>query len=370
MAVRNGEAFVREAIESVLSQSVTDFEFLIVDDASTDDTQGILASYQRQDPRVHLLRNEQNLGAYPSANRALRQARGVYVARHDADDISPPDRFAVQLAALDAHEDTSLVTGAVEVFDEKNRRLTIIDRPPSGQPRLEWDLLFANAVGAGAHVMFPRVFRGAPVLYPTKYAYAEDYGLWCSLSLRGRVSCPSAVVYRYRQHDSSISGTKKAEQDECFSFLRHEYQSLYFRTKVTRDASAALSRFWTADGSRPLSEGLDRIGAMIAELTANFLTYVEQRYGPSERAAFERELDDTLGDRLGYWLYRSIRFLDGRACGEIIALAGARGVSMSVSGKAFDQAASAVLRRFRRVQDAGRQALGDTPVASDSRSSR
>ncbi len=347
MAVRNGEPFVGEAIESVLSQSVTDFEFLIVDDASTDNTRGILDSYQRQDPRVHLLSNEQNLGVYPSVNRALLQARGVFVARHDADDISPPDRFAIQLAALDAHEDTSLVTGAVEVFGEKVRRRTTIGRPPSWQPRLEWDLLFTNAIGAGAHVMFPRVFRGAPVLYPAKYAYAEDYGLWCSLSLRGRVSCPSAVVYRYRQHDSSITSTRKAEQDECLSLLRHEYQSLYFRTKVTRDASAELSRFWTANGSRPLSEGLDRIGAMIAELTASFLAYVEQRYGPSERVALERDLNDTLADRLGYWLYRSLRFLNVRACGGVIALAKAKGVRMSVSGTAVEEAAIAVLRRLR-----------------------
>ena len=195
--------------------------------------------------------------------------------------------------------------------------------------------------------MFPRVFRGAPVLYPARYPYAEDYGLWCSLSLGGRVSCPSAVVYRYRQHDSSITSTRKAEQAECLSLLRHEYQSLYFQTKVTRDASAELSRFWTADGSRPLSEGLDRIGAMTAELTANFLAYVEQRYGPSERAALERDLNDTLGDRLGYWLYRSIGLLDVTACGEVIALARARGASMSVSGRAFVEAAIAVLRRFR-----------------------
>ena len=90
MAVRDGERHVGEAIESVLSQSVSDFEFLIVDDASTDDTRRILASYEREDCRIRLLHNEQNLGPYPSANRALMQCRGMFVARHDADDISPP----------------------------------------------------------------------------------------------------------------------------------------------------------------------------------------------------------------------------------------------------------------------------------------
>src|SRR5712691_12480269 len=89
MAVRNGERFVSEAIESVLAQSVTDFEFLIVDDGSTDGTSRILSQYQRRDSRICVLHNHDNLGPYPSANLALMRARGRFVARHDADDISP-----------------------------------------------------------------------------------------------------------------------------------------------------------------------------------------------------------------------------------------------------------------------------------------
>src|SRR6266446_6576122 len=100
MAVRNGEQYVSEAIESVLAQSVTDFEFLIVDDASTDGTPRILSEYQRRDSRICVWHNQSNLGPYPSANRALMRARGRFVARHDGDDISPPERFAIQLAAL------------------------------------------------------------------------------------------------------------------------------------------------------------------------------------------------------------------------------------------------------------------------------
>ena len=129
MAVRNGEPYVRDAIESVLSQSIGDFEFLIVDDASTDTTRQIVSSYERRDARVRLLCNERTLGPYPSANRALHEARGEFVARHDADDISPPDRFAIQLAALQADASTALVTGAVEAFNSCGPGLVVRRAP-------------------------------------------------------------------------------------------------------------------------------------------------------------------------------------------------------------------------------------------------
>src|SRR4051812_31027037 len=96
MAVRNGERYLREAIDSVLGQSVADFECLIVDDASSDDTAAILAWYEKHDARVRVLRNAQQHGVPASVNRGLMQARGSFIARHDADDLSHRDRFAVQ----------------------------------------------------------------------------------------------------------------------------------------------------------------------------------------------------------------------------------------------------------------------------------
>src|SRR5262245_10157638 len=243
-AVRNGQQHLREAVESVLAQSMGDFEFIIVDDASSDETPDILREFQRCDRRICLVRNGDCLGPYPSANRALTQARGRFVARHDADDISPPDRFAIQIEALESDEEISLVTGAVEYFGATRSGMGTIDRPPAWQPRLEWDLLFRNAVGAGGHVMFPRVVRGGPVLFRARRRYAEDYDLWCRLSRLGRVICPSDTVYRYRQHASSITTRLKHEQFECMSQIRHEYQAEYLRSDVSRAAADDVARFW------------------------------------------------------------------------------------------------------------------------------
>src|SRR5262249_43045746 len=133
MAVHNGSPYLAECLASVLAQSLRDFEFLIVDDASTDDTPAVLDEHRRRDPRIRVLTNESRLGPYPSVNSALRIARGDAIARHDADDISPPDRLATQFAALESAPDVTLVTGAVEMFGESGTATCMI-RPPRWQP--------------------------------------------------------------------------------------------------------------------------------------------------------------------------------------------------------------------------------------------
>jgi hypothetical protein len=114
------------------------------------------------------------------------------------------------------------------------------------------------------------------------------------------------------------------------------------------EAAGELSRFWLADGSRPLGESVHRLNAILADLRAGFLAYVEQRYGHSDRARLEAEIDTTLTERLGYWLFRSLRFIDRRACGELLTLALARGEAANVSARAVGLLTSGSLRRLRQ----------------------
>src|SRR4029079_18808962 len=95
------------------------------------------APLPRRRPRISVIRNPETLGPYPSANRALALARGDAVARHDADALSPPDRFAIQLDALRSGDDVALVTGAIEIFHDAHSDTTML-RPPPWQPALEW----------------------------------------------------------------------------------------------------------------------------------------------------------------------------------------------------------------------------------------
>jgi glycosyltransferase involved in cell wall biosynthesis len=346
MAVRNGEPHVRSAIESVLSQSIADYEFIIVDDGSTDATPQILLEYESRDSRIRVLRNLASVGPYAAANRALLQARADYIARHDADDTSPPDRFAIQLEQFESHPNVSLVTGAVELFHDVGKQ-TIVCRPPVWQPRLEWELLFTNAIGAGGHVMFPRVVRGVPVLFQTRHLYAEDYGLWCQLIHLGTVVCPVEVVYRYRQHAASITSRKKADQDDCLSRIRLDYQLRYLQPGVSRGLADRISRFWTLQGVGPLGPDVPLINASLAELRANFLAYLERRYGARDRMVLDGQIEAILMERLGYWLYASVKSSDRQALSDLAAFVSARRQTIRVATKACRYAAAAIAKKLK-----------------------
>ncbi len=114
MPLYNAARYLRPAIESILNQTYTDFEFIIVDDCSTDETPAILDSYP--DPRIVRLRNPQNLGIVGALNRGLEAARGQYIARMDGDDIALAERFAQQVAWLDAHPNIGLCSGCAAFY--------------------------------------------------------------------------------------------------------------------------------------------------------------------------------------------------------------------------------------------------------------
>jgi len=345
MAVRNGEQHLRAAVDSVLAQTVSDFEFIIVDDGSTDTTRSILAEYERRDTRVRVLRNAQPLGPYPSANRGLSEAAGAIIARQDADDTSPPERFAIQLDALRAKRHTTLVAGAVEVFDSSSPDRRWVLRPPSWQPRLEWELLFGNAIGAGGHVMFPRVVDRMPVRFPCRRRYAEDYALWTSLIQRGRVSCPSDIVYRYRQHSDSITSLRAREQADDASEIRAEYQRQFIDSRRSRAESDVLARFWDMSAGRLQDGDMETVTARFVTLTATFLAYVDSRYGASARKALAIQLDAAVRRRLGFWAFRALRAGDFRGVRDVRAIARQRQTLASLIAVTAEQCGAAFIRK-------------------------
>lgn len=343
MAVRNGERYLSEAIDSVLAQSVGDYEFIIVDDASTDDTSAVLAKYGKLDRRIRVLRNDSASGPYASANRALQHATSDAIARHDADDVSPPDRFAIQLDALGRDAGVSLVTGGIASFAE-GRGSAEIAHPPSWQPSLEWELLFRNAVEAGGHVMFPRIVGGLPVSFSTRRPFAEDYDLWCRLSLLGSVVCPSETIYHYRRHPMSITSRNWSEQALCVASVRQQYQSAYLRSTHSVNDATDVARFWTCDGRSPLGGRARRVNELLHDLRANFLAYVARRYGRAARETLDKDILKAWTGRLGYWLYRSMTFRDADSCRQLVPL-GVHLDPLGVAGTALRHAAHALSRK-------------------------
>jgi hypothetical protein len=204
MAVHNGGPFLRESIESILGQTFTDFEFLIVDDGSSDGSRDVVRSYD--DPRIRLIVNENNCGLPASLNRGLAQARGAYIARQDADDISEPYRLARQIDYLQRHHNIALLGTAYTKIDESGKAIGHREMPLQ-HTRIRWCLLFFCPF---AHTSV--MFRHNAVLdrvgmYDESFSYAQDYDFWWRIADQFAVSNLKLPEVRVRISSSSMTAT-------------------------------------------------------------------------------------------------------------------------------------------------------------------
>ena len=212
MAVRNGETYLPETLKSVLGQSLADFEFLIVDDASTDQTGEILDKTAASDERVRVLRNEAAIGPYPAANRALTEARAPLIARIDADDLCHEERFARQVAFLDENPDHILVGCGYRSIDGTGRvRYTKPNRLSDAEFR--WISRFRMPAVHPSFCFRASYPDGAPVRYREAYPVAQDYALACDLLAHGKAASLEDMLIDYRMHEANISTTRRTEQN-------------------------------------------------------------------------------------------------------------------------------------------------------------
>ncbi len=210
MAVHNGERHLAEAIDGILSQTFDDFEFLVVDDGSTDATAAILRSYD--DRRIRLLVNERNIGLNRSLNRGLREACGELVARQDADDISEPERLERQVAFLDREPTYALVGAAYRKIDASGSILGDRSLPTEAQ-ELRWHLLFYCPFIHPAALFRRRAAERAGLYDPT-LEYAGEFDLFARLALRAGVANLPEPLVRYRVSEGSMTARHATEMEE------------------------------------------------------------------------------------------------------------------------------------------------------------
>lgn len=207
MPVLNGEKYLAEAIESILNQTFQDFEFIIVDDGSTDRTPEILQSYAQKDPRIQILTNPINRGIGYSRNRGIALSRGEYIANMDADDWCLPERFEKQVNFMDSHPDVAVLGTACVIVanDGKSQRKLV---HPSQPGLIRWHLLYGVPVIQPSTIIRKKVFENPDLLYDEGVPPAEDYALWVKLAPNYKFSNLRDILYRYRWHESNISVTK------------------------------------------------------------------------------------------------------------------------------------------------------------------
>lgn len=200
------EEYLREAIESILSQDFEDFEFLIINDGSQNNAEKVILSYE--DERIKYHKNEKNLGLIDTLNKGLELATGEYIARMDSDDVSLPERFKKQVAFLDENSDVDVLGTWFNCFP-RNR---VIKSFTNDKDIKECLLVNSNIIGHPT-VMFRRTIMdrfGAK--YDKKAIYAEDYALWLSLLDKVKFANIPEILLNYRIHDKNVSKTNAVKQ--------------------------------------------------------------------------------------------------------------------------------------------------------------
>lgn len=200
------EIFLREAIESILNQTYADFEFLIIDDGSTNNTEDIILSYK--DERIKYIKNEQNIGLIKTLNKGINLAQGEYIARMDSDDISLPERFAKQVKFLDENPDIDVLGTWFQCLPSGR----IVETSPKDKDIKEHLLVNSNDIG------HPTVMirRATIIKYELKYdenaLYVEDYALWLSLIDKIKFANLTEVLLNYRIHGNNVCNKNATAQ--------------------------------------------------------------------------------------------------------------------------------------------------------------
>lgn len=213
MSTYNSAQYLQGAIESMLAQTYSDFEFLIVDDASTDTTAEILAQYGRKDARIRVVTHAKNLGLTKSLNELIVLSRGTYIARMDADDIAYPERLAMQVVFLDTHAEYGLVGAWAKVIDAQGQEIDTFTWEVD-------DAAIRKALIAHNHIIHPSaVFRRSVLdqtgLYDEHLRYAQDYDLFFRIIAVAKVYNIPHYLLQYRVSGHSITASKNSAQAWC-----------------------------------------------------------------------------------------------------------------------------------------------------------
>ncbi len=213
MSVYNDAKYLPEALDSILNQTFSDFEFVIINDGSTDGSEVILRNYQNRDQRIRLV-SRANTGLIAALNEGLTYTRGKYIARMDSDDFAMPERFAKQVAFLDSHPDHVAVGTRVLMIDPTGAPIRLANTLTTHE-----EIDGANMAGQYGQLSHPAVmFRREAIekvgVYREEMLYAEDADLFYRFAEIGKLANLPDVLLKYRLHLKSIGHTKTVKQME------------------------------------------------------------------------------------------------------------------------------------------------------------
>ncbi|WMI69849.1 glycosyltransferase [Mangrovimonas sp. YM274] len=290
MATYNGEKFIAEAIQSILDQTYKNFEFLIVDDGSTDRTQEIIRGFR--DHRIRYIKKEANTGIADSLNKGIAQAQGTYIARMDDDDVSFPHRLERQLEVF--ANDNQIIFCGTSVEDINGKTLGT----PSQHEDISLKLVFSNPIFHPT-VMIPREIllleRYNPNAVPS-----EDYDLWSRLIFKGKFHQLEEALLYCRIHQTSVTANRRKEQ-----LVRNIPIAQYIHKKL-----GILTHPEQDDLLRAFTEHDYTINGI--ELRSLVSWFEKLKKGNADKRIFDKEKFDSLSQRqlegflISYFINRKI----------------------------------------------------------------
>jgi len=209
MPVFNGEKYLKDAIESILNQSFSDFEFIIINDGSHDNSAAIIKSYS--DKRIVFIENESNLGLIKTLNKGLDLAKGEYIARMDCDDRSVPNRIKEQVAFMESNKDVGACGSFYNIF--VNNKKALADFPYDSE-EIKCYLLFNSPIPHPTVMIRSSVLKDNHVVYSSDYIHAEDYFLWSEIAKKSKLANVPKALLDYRLHPNQITSTEAFSSDK------------------------------------------------------------------------------------------------------------------------------------------------------------
>ncbi len=244
MPVYNGEVYLEAAVRSVLSQTMTDLELIVVDDGSSDRSVEILQRLASEDPRIRIDQLPVNRGHHVASNRALELATGKYIVRHDQDDILMPDWVSHSVEHLDSHAEVGLLSGSYRYLEGAS--LSPLHIPPLGHTAIRANLIFRNVI-CHPGVVTRSDLRDTGELAYHDFAGPQDYDLWVRLfGVTRGVTLPYQAVL-YRRHPTTMSAAFESEMpSEVERISNRQIRELLGTSALSDDDLRAVRRLWSA----------------------------------------------------------------------------------------------------------------------------
>lgn len=242
MPTYNSEKYLKEAIDSILNQTFTEFEFIIINDGSTDKTISIIKKYK--DPRIILINNNKNKGLIYSLNLGFKKAKGKYIARMDADDIAIKTRFAKQIKFLENNTEISILGSWIKNFGDKK----YIWQTPIKHEAIRARMLFESSIAHPSVMIRSSFIKQSKMRYEEKYIHAEDFSFWVKAGEKIKLHNYPEILLKYRTHSGQTPIKHRlSQQKSVLKIRKHQLKKLGIKPNKKEQLIHQLLSNWSKE---------------------------------------------------------------------------------------------------------------------------